>query len=191
MAKANNLAYQAEPWEEKLNGQIILMSPRPSVNHNQLIGNIYHIFRSYLKGKACKAFTDGVDVFLTDKDNVIPDAMIVCNKDIIKPDGIHGAPDLVVEVLSPSTAKNDRGYKKDLYEAAGVKEYWIVDPTMRSIEAYLLSDRRKYVLDGFYGLLPDNPSITELERQESKKEIPVSLYSDFRIPLEEIFYDML
>lgn len=191
MAKANNLAYQAEPWEEKLNGQIILMSPRPSVNHNQLIGNIYHIFRSYLKGKACKAFTDGVDVFLTDKDNVIPDAMIVCNKDIIKPDGIHGAPDLVVEVLSPSTAKNDRGYKKDLYEATGVKEYWIVDPTMRSIEAYLLSDRRKYVLDGFYGLFPDNPSITELERQESKKEIPVSLYSDFRIPLEEIFYDML
>ncbi|MDE6887357.1 MAG: Uma2 family endonuclease [Eubacterium sp.] len=191
MAKANNLAYQAEPWEEKLNGQIILMSPRPSVNHNQLVGNIYHIFRSYLKGKTCKAFTDGVDVFLTDKDNVIPDAMIVCNKDIIKPDGIHGAPDLVVEVLSPSTAKNDRGYKKDLYEAAGVKEYWIVDPTMRSIEAYLLSDKRKYVLDGFYGLFPDNPSITELERQESKKEIPVSLYSDFRIPLEEIFYDML
>ena len=58
MAKANNLAYQAEPWEEKLNGQIILMSPRPSVNHNQLVGNIYHIFRSYLKGKTCKAFTD-------------------------------------------------------------------------------------------------------------------------------------
>lgn len=157
----DNLAYQEEPWEEKLNGQIILMSPRPSVNHNRVAGNIYHIFRNYLEGKTCKAFTDGVDVFLTEKDNVIPDAMIVCNKDIIKPDGIHGAPDLVAEVLSPSTAKNDRGYKKDLYGAAGVKEYWIIDPAMQSIEAYLLSDGR-YVLDGFYGIFPDIPSITEL-----------------------------
>lgn len=184
-----NLAYQEEFWEEKLNGQVILMSPRPSVNHNQVVGNIYHIFRSYLKGKRCRAFADGVDVFLTENDNIIPDAMIVCNKDIIRPDGIHGAPDLVVEVLSPGTTKNDRGYKKDLYETTGVKEYWIVDPALRSIETYLLSDG-KYILDGFYGLFPDNPSITELERQESKKEIPVSLYDDFRIPLEEIFYDL-
>lgn len=186
----SSLAYQKESWEEKLNGQLVLMSPRPSVNHNRVAGNIYHIFRNYLKGKTCKAFTDGVDVFLTEEDNVIPDALIVCNKDIIRPDGIHGTPDLVVEVLSPGTAKYDRGYKKDLYEAAGVKEYWIVDPAVRSIEAYLLSDGR-YVLDGFYGLFPDNPSITELERQESKKEIPVSLYDDFCIPLEEIFYDLL
>ena len=100
------------------------------------------------------------------------------------------APDLVVEVLSPRTAKNDRGYKKDLYESSGVKEYWIVDPTLRSIEAYLLSDG-KYTLDGVYGLFPNSPSITEQERQESKKEIPVSLYGDFRIPLEEIFCDLL
>lgn len=187
---SDNLAYQEEPWEEKLNGQIFLMSPRPSVNHNQAAGNIYHIFRNYLKGKTCRAFPDGTDVFLTEEDNVIPDAMIVCNKDIIKPDGIHGAPDLIVEVLSPRTAKNDRGYKKDLYESSGVKEYWIVDPTLRSIEAYLLSDG-KYTLDGVYGLFPNSPSITEQERQESKKEIPVSLYGDFRISLEEIFCDLL
>ena len=184
-----NLAYQEEPWEEKLNGQIILMSPRPSVNHNRVSGNIYHIFRSYLKGKTCKAFTDGVDVFLTEEDNVIPDAMIICNKDIIKPDGIHGAPDLVVEVLSPSTAKNDRGYKKDLYEKAGVKEYWIVDPVSCSIEVYLLA-YGKYFLDEVYALYPAGLGVTDKEREETKKEIPVSLYGDFRIPLEEIFYDL-
>lgn len=184
-----NLAYQEELWEEKLNGQIVLMSPRPSVNHNRVAGNIYHIFRNYLKGKTCETFGDGVDVFLTEDDNVIPDAMIVCNKNIIQPDGIHGAPDLVVEVLSPSTAKNDRGYKKDLYETVGVKEYWIVDPLICSVETYLLRGG-KYVLDGYYGLFPDNFGITDRERQESKKEMPVSLCDDFSISLEEIFHNL-
>jgi len=108
--------------------------------------------------------------------------MIVCNKNIIKLDGIHGSPDLVVEVLSLGTAKNDKGNKKDLYESSGVKEYWIVDPNAHSIEAYLLSDG-KYKLDGFYALFPSTYKVTE---KESKKEIPVSLYSDFCIPLEEI-----
>lgn len=185
-----NLAYQEEIWEEKLNGEIILMSPRPSVNHNTIASNIYYAFQTYLKGKVCRAFNDGVDVYLTEEDRVIPDAMIVCNKNIIKPDGIHGAPDLVVEVLSPSTFRNDRGYKKNLYEKAGVKEYWIVEPTVRSIEAYLLLDG-KFVLDEVYALLPEGLGITDLEREESKKEIPVSLYEDFIIPLQEIFYNLL
>jgi len=183
-----SLAYQEEPREELLNGKIVMMSS-PSVNHNYVARNIFAIFHSYLKRKPSRPFNDGVDVYLTEKDRVIPDVMIVCNKDIIKPDGIHGAPDLVVEVLSPSTAKNDKGYKKDLYEKSGVREYWIVDPNIRSIETYLLSDG-KYQLDGFYGLFPDAFGITEKEREESKKEISVSLYSDFCIPLEEIFQDL-
>lgn len=183
-----NLAYQEEPREEMLNGKIYMMSS-PSVNHNRVAGNIYHIFRNYLNGEKCEAFSDGVDVYLSEDDRVIPDAMIVCNKDSIQMNGIHGAPDLVVEVLSPSTAKNDRGYKKDLYEKAGVKEYWIVDPVMRSIEAYLLTDG-KYRIDEYYGLFPDSLAL-EKEREESKKEIPVSLYSDLIIPLEEIFQNLL
>jgi len=183
-----NLAYQEESRMELLNGKIVMMSS-PSINHNQTAGNIYHIFRNYLSGKTCRAFSDGVDVYLTEKDRVIPDALIVCNKDIIKPDGIHGAPDLIVEILSPSTAKNDKGYKKDLYEKSGVKEYWLVDPNLRSIEAYLLSNG-KYNLDGYYGLFPDAFGITDKEREESKKEIPVSLYGDFCIPLEEIFQNL-
>lgn len=183
-----NLAYQEEPREELLNGKIVLMSS-PSVNHYQIAFNIVLAFQSYLKGKTCRAFGDGVDVYLTEDDRVIPDAMIVCNKDIIKLDGIHGAPDLIVEVLSPSTAKNDKGYKKNLYEKTSVKEYWIVDPVSRSIEAYLLSDG-KYVLDEVYALYPDGMGVTDKEREETKKEIRVSLYDDFRIPLEEIFQNL-
>ena len=183
-----NLAYQEEPREELLNGKIFMMAS-PSVNHSTVASNIYYAFRTYLKGKTCRAFNDGVDVYLTEDDRVIPDAMIVCNKNMIALDGIHGAPDLIVEVLSPSTAKNDRGYKKDLYEQSGVKEYWIVYPASLTIEAYLLEDG-KYSLKDFCGLFPDNLGLTEKEKSESKKEIPVSLYDDFCIPLEEIFQNL-
>jgi len=113
---ADNLAYQGD-YEEKyrrevLNGAIVLMSPRPQVNHNRIAKNITYAFEQYLRGKKCEAFPDGTDVYLTEKDIVIPDVMIVCDKDKIKPDGIHGTPDLIVEVLSRSTEKRDKGYKK-------------------------------------------------------------------------------
>lgn len=183
-----NLAYQEEPREELLGGRIYMMSS-PTVNHSQIASNIYYAFRSYLKGKTCRAFGDGVDVYLTENDRVIPDAMIVCNKNIIRLDGIHGAPDLIVEVLSPGTAKNDRGYKKNLYETAGVKEYWIVDPISHSIEVYILADG-KFVLDEVYALYPAGAGVTDKEREETKKEIQVSLYNDFCISLEEIFKDL-
>lgn len=181
-----NLAYQDAPWEELIGGKICLMSPRPSVNHNLIAGNIFATFWNYLKGKKCRAFGDGTDVYLTENDRVIPDAMIICRPDIIKRNGIHGAPDLVVEVLSPGTAKNDRGYKKDLYEKAGVKEYWIVEPDARSIEAYLLTDG-KYILDDVYTAFSDDIELTEDEKAQYKKEIKISIYKDFTIPLEDIF----
>lgn len=184
-----NLACQEEPREELLDGKIYMMSS-PTVNHSQISSNIYYAFRSFLKGKTCRPFNDGVDVYLTENDRVIPDAMIVCDKNIIKLDGIHGTPDLIVEVLSPGTAKNDKGYKKNLYEKSGVKEYWIVDPVSRSIEAYLLADGG-FVLDEIYALYPVGSGVTDKEREESKKEIPISFYGNVRISLEEIFQNML
>lgn len=180
-----NLAYQEAPREELLNGKTFLMSS-PSVNHNRVAFHIAAAFQAYLKGKNCEAFADGTDVFL-DKDRVIPDVMIVCRNDIIKKDGIHGAPDLVVEVLSPSTAKNDRGYKKNLYERFGVKEYWIVDTDLRSVESYLLADG-KYDLHEIYRLPDEN--MTELEKECCKDTAAVSLYKGFMIPLEEIFFNL-
>lgn len=189
MIMNGNLASLEEPRTEKLNGRLFLMSPSPSINHNRVAGNIFNAFHNYLKGKTCEAFGDGADVYLTEHDTVIPDIFIVCQKDIIQPDGIHGAPDLIVEVLSPSTAKNDKGYKKDLYESTGVKEYWIADPNMRSIEVYLLSNG-KYSLDEIYALFPDGFGITEQEKADTKKEIPVSMYPDFSIPLKEIFHNL-
>ncbi len=185
----DNPAYQEEFRDEMLNGKITLMSPWPAVNHSRVIGNIFYAFMKYLSGKTCEPFADGTDVYLTEKDRVIPDVMIICKREIIKRNGVHGVPDLIVEVLSHGTEKKDRGYKKDLYERCGVREYWLVDTVNQSVEVYLLKDK-KFVLDEIYQVFPDYVELSEKEREEYKSEVPVSLYEDFSIPLEDIFRNL-
>ena len=107
----DNLAYKEPPRVELIEGKTCLMSPRPKLMHNRICVRIAHIFESYLERKRCVALGDGADVYLDDKNHYVPDAMIVCNRSILHEDAVYGAPDLVVEVLSPSTAKNDRGPK--------------------------------------------------------------------------------
>jgi Uma2 family endonuclease len=185
-------AFREDVWEELLDGSIVAMSPRPAVNHGVVADNILHIFKKYLKGKKHTALGEQ-DVYLTEKDWVIPDVMIVCNRDTIKADGIHGAPDLIVEVLSPSTSRNDKGYKKDLYERCGVKEYWVVSAVTDapSIEVYLLRNG-KYRLDEVYSVFPDYllGKMTEGEKGQIKREFSVSFDSGMVIKLEDVFDDM-
>lgn len=177
---------------EMLDGKIVFMSPRPSTIHNRVILNLSNIFYNYLKGKTCILFADGEDVYLTKKDKVVPDMMVVCNRNIIKKNGVHGTPDLIVEVLSPSTRKNDLGYKKNLYERCGVKEYWIVEPSAKSIEVYLLRDG-KFELDNVYSIYPDwmIEQLTDEEKNEYITEFKTSLYDDLIIKLDDVFYDLL
>lgn len=183
-----NLACQEEAWEEMLNGRLVLMSPRPATNHNRTAFNIAKIFDNYLEGKKCTAFPDGEELYLTQTDRFIPDGMIVCDPAKIKYDGVHGAPDLVVEVLSPSTAKNDKGYKKEAYAQAGVKEYWIVNPVDKSVEQYLLADGQ-LALHEVYSVYPDFmlARMTEEERAAVITEFKCSLYDDLTISLQDIF----
>jgi len=190
-----NLAYDdlyfEDIGEEMLNGVIVMMAPKPNLRHYCASDNINSIFKRYIKGKTCRAFGDNVDVYLTELDRVVPDAMIVCKKDIIKETGVHGSPDLIVEVLSPSTAKRDKGYKKDLYERCGVKEYWIVDINNKSIEIYLLLNG-KYKLDNVYIIQPDYmlEGMTEEEKAELVYEFKTSLFDDFIIDIREVFEDI-
>ncbi len=186
---ADNLAHQEEIRDEMLNGKVVLMSPRPAVNHNRVIGNIFYAFMGYLRGKTCEPFADGTDVYLTETDRVVPDVMIICKKEIIKRKGVFGVPDLIVEVLSPGTEKRDRGYKKDLYEKSGVREYWLVEPETQTVEVYLLKDK-KFVLDDVYRIFPDYVELSADEQEHYKSEVPVSLYDDFSIPLEDIFRNL-
>ena len=130
--------YQDPVWDELIDGKVVLMSPRPAVNHNLIVGNLYVIFSNYFRGKKCVPFADGTDLFLTDRDRFVPDLMVVCNREKIKKDGVHGAPDFVAEVLSPRTARYDRRRKREVYGACGVREYWLVNPVDKSVEQYLL-----------------------------------------------------
>lgn len=175
-------------WYELLDGRPVAMSPRPVVNHNIAVTNVTSIFQRFLRGKPCTVFTDGVDVFLTPKDRVIPDVTVVCDKSTVKPDGVHGAPDLAVEVLSPSTAKRDRGYKKNLYERCGIREYWIIDTDSRLIEVYLLTDGR-YELDEVYAQYSEYllNKMTEEEINEIKKHFSPSIFPKLTIAVADVF----
>jgi len=187
----DNLAYQEAFPEELINGEVVLMSPA-ATSHNFISGNIYHIFRSYLKGKKCVPFGDGEAVILSPENKFIPDGMIVCDRSKIKFDGVHGAPDLVVEVLSPSTAKNDRRHKMEVYGASGVREYWIVDPANRSVEQYLRENDR-LALHAVYAICPDYmlSLMTEAEKAAVQTEFQCSLFDDLTIHLEDIFENVI
>lgn len=176
---------------EIIDGQVYMMSP-VRFTHAIVAGNIYRIFSNYLKGKKCIAIPDGVKVEVTNIDNgnknsLVPDCMIVCDRSKIKNDLIAGAPDLAVEVLSKSTMKIDRTIKKDAYENIGVKEYWIVSASDKFIERYLLVDG-KYDLENVYYLDEDYENFADDEGTVLPiTKIKVSLYDDLYVDLEDVF----
>lgn len=128
---SGNLAYNPETSEELIDGHLVAMVPRPAFNHNRIAFRIAHLFEKYLDGRSCEAIADGTDLYLDEQNRFVPDMMVVCDREKIQWDGVHGAPDLVVEVLSPRTAKNDRLHKREVYERHGVREYWLVEPAGR------------------------------------------------------------
>jgi len=185
----DNLAQKEPPRMQIIAGKTVLMSPRPLISHNLVASNIYYIFAKYLHGKTCVPFADGVDVHLNDQNWFVPDAMIVCNPDIIKENGIYGAPDLVVEVISPSTMRYDRGPKMQAYAKAGVKEYWLVTPLARSVEVYL-NHGGVFEIDETYAVYSeaDLSVMNDEEKAAIKPQIKVSLYDDLLVNVEDVFY---
>ena len=114
--------------------------------------------------------------------------MIISNRESIHEDAIYGAPDLVVEVLSPSTMRRDRTMKMKKYAAAGVREYWIVTPGTKSVEVYL-NQEGTFELDEVYVDFTELElkAMDEEERQAVKWQIKVSLYDDLFVDVKEIF----
>ena len=136
-----------ERWE-LIRGVPYAMSPAPASKHQSIIGALHLQLGNFLKGKSCKVFLSPFDVrlnFDTDDDTVVqPDLLVVCNQTKIDDKGCNGAPDMVIEVLSPSSARYDRSVKFRLYQQSGVLEYWIIDPETQTVQAHILDDGRYY-----------------------------------------------
>jgi Uma2 family endonuclease len=121
---------------ELIDGEAYFMAPAPNLEHQEVAGDVYFQLRSALAGKKCRAFIAPIDVRLPKKDEadesidtvVQPDVLVVCDSHKLDRRGIRGAPDWILEVLSPSTASHDQIKKRELYERHGVREYWLIHP---------------------------------------------------------------
>ena len=143
---------EAEERYELIDG-IPYMMAAPKANHQALSMFLSGKLFNFLEGKKCKVFHAPFDVFLDEsprnkksgkiikmkraKGTVVqPDIVVICDRDKIKEDGCHGAPDLVIEIMSESSKDKDRSLKRYKYFESGVKEYWLVDPTEETIIVY-------------------------------------------------------
>ena len=132
-----------ERWEI-IDGQAWDMAPAPGATHQDVVGGLYMQVRTALKGRPCKVYLAPFDVRLPRADEaddrvdtvVQPDLSIFCDRGKIDDRGARGAPDWVIEVLSPHTARKDHTTKRDLYARCGVAEYWLIHPLDRVLTIY-------------------------------------------------------
>ena len=149
-------------WDESERIELIygvpyLMSPPVRV-HQEILTALVLQIGTYLKGKKCRLYPApfGVRLFEQDGDSpnhvdtmVEPDISVVCDSDKLDEIGCKGAPDLIIEILSPSTQRHDRVTKFNLYQEAGVREYWIVDPMSRTVQVYVLENGLFRVVESY------------------------------------------
>lgn len=170
--------------DEKINGVVYDMSPSPGYGYFMVNGNLYTIIKQGLKGSICLVSMDNFDFQYhpdVNDDYVCPDIMIICDRKHLKGGAYSGTPKFIAETLSHSTAKKDKTEKKDIYEQAGVEEYWIVSP-LGSVEIYYLQDGR-YVLEQNYMLQDDR----EEEDYNADTEICLKAFPNIKMTLGEIF----
>lgn len=179
------LAERDRVRDEKINGVIYDMSPAPHFRHGIINGNIYTVIKHGLKDSLCIASIENLDFKYqpdVNDDYLCPDIMIICDRKHLKGGTYSGVPRFVAETLSPSTAKRDRGEKKDIYERAGVEELWILSSRERAVEIYYL-ESGKYILNQNYILQDD----IEEEHYNAETEIALRAFPHIKMTLAEIF----
>ncbi len=172
------LAWPENVRYELIDGDAYLMAPAPTVSHQDIAGEVFRQLANALHGKPCRALIAPVDVRLPKADEaderidtvVQPDVLVVCDEKKVSERGVRGAPDWVLEVLSPSTAGHDQIRKLRIYERHGVREYWLVHPRDKVLTVYRL-------VDGQYG----RPHIQELNG-----ETPVGVLEGVAIQWDEL-----
>jgi len=156
------------------------MQSAPTWQHQRISGELFRQISNYLLHKSCEVFASPFDLRLSDEEvkdedvsNVYqPDLVVICDKSQLQGTGSFGVPSLVIEILSPSTAKNDRLLKFNMYEKFGVKEYWIVEPDMKLVSVFVLQDNNRYGRTELY---------TETDH------VNVSIFPDLVIDLNTVF----
>ena len=170
---ADYIKWDDDVRRELIDGVPYLMAG-PNRQHQKVLGILHALFFTFLKGKSCEVYLTPFDVRLnadTFDDTVVqPDIMIVCDHTILDDAGIKGVPDMVVEILSPSTARYDKTLKFKTYLRAGIREYWIIDPKEETLAIHIFKD-------GNY--------ITHAYTKE--ETVPVHVLEGLNIDLSEVF----
>jgi len=179
---ADYLKWRFDERLELIKGKIFKMSPAPSSQHQLISGMVSNELYNYLKGKPCNVFSAPFDVRLSRTINneqittvVQPDICVICDPAKIDERGAIGAPDIVIEILSPGNNKKELQNKYEVYEEAGVQEYWIIQPSEKTFLKYTL-------VNGAY--------------QASRlltigDEVTTSILPGFVLSLDEVFADKL
>ncbi|GHU79636.1 hypothetical protein AGMMS49992_31840 [Clostridia bacterium] len=159
---------------ELINDEIVMMGAA-SLEHQRICGEVFGQLWSHLRNKRCQAFQDVGVRFTEDEpiNNALrPDIVVVCDPSKYRKQGIVGAPDLVIEVLSPPDVIRDAVTKLDIYMKAGVLEYWIIHPVQRIVHTFIL-DSGHYILTSYV----------------YNDHVPVTVLDDFAIDMGRVFID--
>jgi Uma2 family endonuclease len=151
---ADYLMWHFKERVELIKGKIFKMSPAPSSFHQDISGNLFFELRNFINKGPCKLYAAPFDVRLINFKQstadyqittvVQPDLCVICDRSKIDEKGCIGAPDLIIEILSPGNSKKEMDIKYDLYEENGVLEYWIVNPSEKTIAIFVLQNE-KYI----------------------------------------------
>lgn len=176
---ASYLRWKFQERVELIKGKMFQMSA-PLVNHQRLLGFLYTELYIYLRNQRCEAFAAPFDVRFPDQSKLNskvytvlqPDICVICDQSKLDRRGCIGAPDIVVEILSPGNSRMELKNKFDIYEQYGVREYWVVHPEKRSFLKYVLNDQGVFVVGGLY---------------EEGAEFVSDILPGFRLNVEEVF----
>jgi len=156
---ADFLAWEKDERIEIIDGEVVMLAT-PSRLHQKISGEIFRQLANYLDGKECEVYSAPFAVRLFEQNGdapenvdmmVEPDISVVCDKNKLDKYGCKGAPDMVIEILSPSSLRHDRLVKLNLYQRAGVREYWIVDTENKAVQVFLLDGRGLLRINEEYG----------------------------------------
>ena len=180
---ANYLNWLFQDRVELIKGKIFKMSPAPSRVHQEISRNILNPIANFLKNQSCKVYSAPFDVRFPKESkedkNVFtvlqPDICVVCDRSKLDDRGCIGAPDLVVEILSPGNTKVELLHKYQVYQEFGVKEYWVVSQSDQSILIYTLNELGKYQPSKIFTL---------------SEKVTSSVLSGFELALDDIFSDL-